>query len=67
MTPAQLDILSHQEVNGRQIKNATNTAVSLARSQGESLSFTHLMNSLAAMSDFQATFTKYRDDAKKAN
>lgn len=48
--------LADRDINGRQIKNATRTASSLARSRDEPLSFTHLVETLDAMNEFTAEF-----------
>ncbi|CAL1710252.1 unnamed protein product [Somion occarium] len=48
--------LSERDINGRQIKNATRTATSLARSRREPLLFTHLVETLDAMDEFTAEF-----------
>lgn len=48
--------LAERDINGRQIKNATRTASSLARSRDEPLSFTHLVETLDAMDEFTAEF-----------
>ena len=48
--------LADRDINGRQIKNATRTASSLARSRNEPLAFTHLLETLDAMDEFTAEF-----------
>jgi len=52
----KLGILADRDVNGRQIKNATRTAHSLAISRGEKLGFGHLNETLDAMDEFAAEF-----------
>ncbi|KAH9931587.1 P-loop containing nucleoside triphosphate hydrolase protein [Fomitopsis serialis] len=56
LTAEQLADLVSREVNGRQIKNATRTATSLARSRGETLGYNHLAETLDAMEDFEREF-----------
>ncbi|KAH9931593.1 P-loop containing nucleoside triphosphate hydrolase protein [Fomitopsis serialis] len=56
LTAEQLDDLVGREVNGRQIKNATRTATSLARSRGETLGYSHLAETLDAMEEFESEF-----------
>lgn len=51
-----LDMLADREINGRQIKNATRTANSLAVSRKEHLTFSHLVETLDAMDEFTAEF-----------
>ena len=51
-----LDKLADREINGRQIKNATRTANSLAVSRNEHLTFSHLVETLDAMDEFTAEF-----------
>ena len=51
-----LQKLAVRDVNGRQIKNATRTACSLAASRKEKLSFGHLTQTLDAMDEFNAEF-----------
>lgn len=51
-----LEKLAVRDINGRQIKNATRTASSLARSRNEPLSFEHLVETLDAMDEFTAEF-----------
>jgi len=48
--------LAERNINGRQIKNVTRTAHSLALSRGEKLTFAHLARSLNAMEEFSAEF-----------
>lgn len=52
----QLAALAGREVNGRQIKNATRTATSIAASKNEKLGFKHLVQTLDAMDEFTAEF-----------
>lgn len=52
----QLDKLADRNINGRQIKNATRTANSLAVSRGEPLAYGHLMETLDAMDEFTNEF-----------
>lgn len=56
ITEDELDKLAEREINGRQIKNATRTACSLAVGRGERLRFNHLVETLDAMDDFTAEF-----------
>lgn len=51
-----LQSLAERNINGRQIKNATRTASSLAASRKEKLGFRHLMDTLDAMDEFTAEF-----------
>ncbi|OCH86747.1 P-loop containing nucleoside triphosphate hydrolase protein [Obba rivulosa] len=51
-----LAALAQREINGRQIKNATRTATSLAVSRREKLGFKHLVQTLDAMDEFTAEF-----------
>jgi len=55
--------LAQRNVNGRQIKNATRTAHSLAVSRGERLGFVHLAETLDAMDEFAAEFAAVRTSA----
>ncbi|OCH86746.1 P-loop containing nucleoside triphosphate hydrolase protein [Obba rivulosa] len=55
--------LADREINGRQIKNATRTANSLAVSRGEKLEFQHLVETLDAMDEFTADFASTGKDA----
>ncbi|KAH9931582.1 uncharacterized protein B0H18DRAFT_1208889 [Fomitopsis serialis] len=55
LTADELDNLVSREVNGRQIKNATRTAISLARSRGEQLGYKHLAETLDAMEEFASS------------
>lgn len=52
----QLGRLAGRDVNGRQIKNATRTACSLAVARAEPLQFGHLVETLDAMEEFTAEF-----------
>lgn len=56
LTAGELDDLVIREVNGRQIKNATRTAMSLAKSRGEKLAYSHLEETLDAMEEFASDF-----------
>ncbi|KAH9931585.1 P-loop containing nucleoside triphosphate hydrolase protein [Fomitopsis serialis] len=53
----EIDNLVGREVNGRQIKNATRTATSLAKSRGEKLGYKHLAETLDTMVEFENEFT----------
>ena len=52
----QLGKLAEREINGRQIKNATRTAVSLASGRREQLCYRHLIETLNAMDEFTSEF-----------
>ncbi|EMD36703.1 hypothetical protein CERSUDRAFT_114643 [Gelatoporia subvermispora B] len=56
-----VDKLTERDINGRQIKNATRTANSLAVSKGQKLDFQHLVQTLDAMDEFTADFASTRD------
>ena len=56
LTAEELEKLVDRQVNGRQIKNATRTAASLAKSRGEKLAYRHLAETLDAMEDFASDF-----------
>lgn len=56
VTPQQLEQLAEREINGRQIKNATRTATSLAAGRGEKLCYDHLVETLDAMDEFTSEF-----------
>lgn len=56
VTEEQLGLLAQREINGRQIKNATRTACSLAAGRGETLRFNHLVETLDAMDEFTTEF-----------
>ncbi|KAK7024650.1 hypothetical protein VNI00_016154 [Paramarasmius palmivorus] len=56
ITPQQIKMLAERNINGRQIKNASKTAQSLAIGKGERLSFTHLKETLDAMEEFTKGF-----------
>ena len=60
VTEDELQRLAERDINGRQIKNATRTANSLAVSRSEKLAFGHLMETLAAMDEFTAEFRDVR-------
>ncbi len=51
-----IEKLAARNINGRQIKNATRTASSLAASRKEKLAFNHLAQTLDAMDEFNAEF-----------
>lgn len=53
----EIDNLVNRNVNGRQIKNATRTAMSLAKSRGERLAYRHLAETLDAMEEFASDFS----------
>lgn len=56
----ELKKLIERDVNGRQVKNATRTANSLALSRGESLRYKHLTEVLDVMDQFSADFENMR-------
>ncbi|GJE93103.1 ATPase family AAA domain-containing protein [Phanerochaete sordida] len=56
LTQDELAKLAERDINGRQIKNATRTATSLAAGRGEALCFDHLVETLDAMDDFTSEF-----------
>ena len=56
LTSDELNDLVGRNVNGRQIKNATRTAMSLAKSRGEKLAYQHLVETLDAMEEFANDF-----------
>ncbi|KAK7030336.1 hypothetical protein VNI00_014193 [Paramarasmius palmivorus] len=56
ITPEQIRALAGHNINGRQIKNASRTAQSLAIGKGERLSFTHFKETLDAMEEFTKEF-----------
>jgi SpoVK/Ycf46/Vps4 family AAA+-type ATPase len=56
ITEDELVKLTERDINGRQVKNATRTANSLALSRGETLQFKHLTEVLDVMDDFTAEF-----------
>lgn len=56
VTEAQLGQLTERDINGRQVKNATRTANSLAFSRGEKLRFEHVVEVLNVMNDFAEEF-----------
>ncbi|THH32852.1 hypothetical protein EUX98_g1320 [Antrodiella citrinella] len=53
---AYVERLADRDINGRQIKNATRTANSLAVSRKEKLGFRHLVETLDAMDEFTQEF-----------
>jgi len=60
ITKAQIKVLASRDVNGRQIKNATRTAHSLAMGRGEKLEFKHFKETLDALEEFSADFEGFR-------
>lgn len=56
VTEEQLVKLTERDINGRQVKNATRTANSLAFSRGEKLRFEHVIEVLDVMDDFAEEF-----------
>lgn len=60
VTEDDLQRLAERDINGRQIKNATRTANSLAVSRSEKLAFAHLSETLDAMDEFTAEFKSVR-------
>ncbi|KAF8491026.1 P-loop containing nucleoside triphosphate hydrolase protein [Gautieria morchelliformis] len=60
---AQLERLVERDLNGRQVKNATRTAGSLAMSRGETLCYGHLTEVLDVMDKFSAEFAEMREDS----
>lgn len=60
ITAEQIQNLSEKDINGRQIKNATRTAQSLAVGRGEKLSYQHLLDTLNAMQDFTTEFQRMK-------
>jgi SpoVK/Ycf46/Vps4 family AAA+-type ATPase len=56
ITEDELAELTERDINGRQVKNATRTANSLALSRGETLRFKHIVEVLDVMDDFTAEF-----------
>jgi hypothetical protein len=52
----ELNKLMDRDINGRQVKNATRTANSLALSRGETLKYSHLVEVLDVMDDFATEF-----------
>jgi len=56
ITAEELVRLAERDINGRQVKNATRTANSLALSRGETLQFKHIVEVLDVMEDFTAEF-----------
>lgn len=57
LTASELDSLVNRRVSGRQIKNAIRTAASLAKGRQELLGYTHLVESLDAIEEFQREMT----------
>ncbi|KAH9944905.1 P-loop containing nucleoside triphosphate hydrolase protein [Amylocystis lapponica] len=60
---ALLERLAERDINGRQIKNATRTANSLAAGRREPLAFGHLTETLDAMEEFAAEFAAVKATA----
>jgi len=56
ITETELAKLTERDINGRQVKNATRTANSLALSRGETLQFKHIVEVLDVMEEFTAEF-----------
>lgn len=56
VTEDELQLLAERDIDGRQIKNATRTANSLAVSRSEGLAYAHLEETLDAMLEFAAEF-----------
>lgn len=56
VTEEQLTGLAERDLNGRQVKNATRTANSLAFSRGQPLSFKHVEEVLDVLNDFNEEF-----------
>jgi SpoVK/Ycf46/Vps4 family AAA+-type ATPase len=56
ITETELSKLTERDINGRQVKNATRTANSLALVRGETLQFKHIVEVLDVMEDFTAEF-----------
>jgi AAA+ superfamily predicted ATPase len=54
ITEDELRKLAERDINGRQIKNATRTANSLALSRSETLRFKHVVEVLDVMDEFTA-------------
>ena len=57
LTASELDSLVNRRVSGRQIKNAIRTAAALAKGRQELMGYTHLMESLDAIEEFQREMT----------
>ncbi|KAI9699023.1 MAG: hypothetical protein M1836_003212 [Candelina mexicana] len=53
-----LDVLQHDVINGRQIKNACKTAAALARKRNEKLSIKHLETTLVTIREFEKDFAR---------
>jgi AAA+ superfamily predicted ATPase len=60
----QLKRLSEKDINGRQVKNATRTAKSLAVSRGETLQFSHITEVLGMMDQFTTDFRSMTIDVE---
>jgi len=56
ITEGALTRLAERVINGRQVKNATRTANSLALSRSETLRFKHVVEVLDIMDEFMAEF-----------
>jgi len=63
LTQAQRELLASKELNGRQIKNAARTASAVANSRGEKPSFTHVMEVLGVMEQFEQDFKEIKQGA----
>jgi len=58
----ELNKLIERDINGRQVKNATRTAGSLAMSRGETLRYKHLTEVLDVMEKFSVEFQNMRKE-----
>jgi len=56
----ELDSLAKRSINGRQVKNAVKTAISLALSRGETVSYSHLLQVLDVMETFQTEYQEIK-------
>lgn len=63
ITQEDLTQLAEKELNGRQIKNATRTANSLAVGSGKRLEYQNIADVLAIISQFSADFAAMSHDA----
>lgn len=54
----ELQKLTERDINGRQVKNATRTANSLALSRGEPLRYQHIVEVLDVMEQFTSEFKR---------
>lgn len=62
----QVERLAEREINGRQIKNSTRTAHSLAVNRGEKLEYKHIEETLIAMDEFSAQFKAVSKESSAA-